>query len=67
MMLQDLPARLIPRLLKSVTWTDVNAAYTARNSLRAMAHRVAHSTSRVLNSRKADFWLEIRRAIARVF
>jgi predicted component of type VI protein secretion system len=43
MLLEHLPAKAIHRLLKSVTWTEVAAAYGNKHMLRRLIARVAPS------------------------
>lgn len=74
MLLQDLPAKTFHRLLKSVTWTEVDALPT-KNPLRRFASRIAQPGSwavrvqlgsYITNGRKIDRLLRIRRALGRL-
>jgi hypothetical protein len=40
-LLQDLPVKTIHRLLKSVTWTEVDAAFATKNPLRRFVSRIS--------------------------
>jgi hypothetical protein len=40
MLLEDLPEKMLHRLLKSVTWTEVDRTFTRERALRRFANRV---------------------------
>jgi hypothetical protein len=63
-LLQDLPAKTMHRLLKSVTWTEVDAVFPANAPLRRVTGLIVHSGLWLANLRKPDSLLKFRRAIA---
>jgi hypothetical protein len=63
-LLQDLPAKTMHRLLKSVTWTEVDAVSPAKTPLRRVIGLIGHSGLRSVNLRNPDLLLKFRRAIA---
>ena len=52
MLLQDLPEKTFHRLLKSVTWTEVEGAFPIKNWLRRFIIRVAQLSRWVMSIRK---------------
>ena len=52
MFLQDLPEKTFHRLLKSVTWTEVEGAIPKKHWLRRFISRVAQPIRRVMSIRK---------------
>jgi hypothetical protein len=52
MRLQDLPEKTFHRLLKSVTWTEVEEPFPIRHWLRRFKSRLAQPSRRVMNIRK---------------
>ena len=56
-LLQDLPSKTSRRLLKSVTWTEVDAASPAYSPLRDLVGRVARRGQHLVNLRAAIAWL----------
>jgi hypothetical protein len=54
-LLQDLPSKMSHRLLRSVTWTEVDGAFPIR--LRQLAGRAARASQRLVNARAALAWL----------
>jgi hypothetical protein len=59
-LLQDLPSKTSHRLLKSVTWAEVNATFPAHIPLRKLVSRVARRGQRLMNLRAAIAWLSRR-------
>ena len=47
MLLQDLPAKTFHHLLKSVTWTEVDAAFPIKKALRRFVGRIGQPGRRV--------------------
>ena len=58
--LEDLPSKTSHRLLKSVTWTEVDGASLAHIPLRQLVGRVARRGQRLVNLRAAFAWLSRR-------
>jgi hypothetical protein len=54
-LLQDLPSKISHRLLRSVTWTEVDGAFPIR--LRQLVGRAARAGQRLVNARAALAWL----------
>jgi hypothetical protein len=52
-LLQDLPSKTSHRLLRSVTWIEVDAAFPAHIPLRKLVGRVAHLGQRSVNAHTA--------------
>ena len=52
MFLQDLPEKTFHRLLKSVTWTEVEGAFPIKHWLRRFIIRVAQLSRWVMGIRK---------------
>jgi hypothetical protein len=52
MLLQDLPEKTFHRLLKSVTWTEVESAFPIKHWLRRFISRVAQPNRWVMSVRK---------------
>jgi hypothetical protein len=52
MFLQDLPDKTFHRLLKSVTWTEVEGAFPIKHWLRRFISRVAQPSRWVMSIRK---------------
>jgi hypothetical protein len=52
MLLQDLPEKTFHRLLRSVTWTEVEGALPIKHWLRRFIVRVAQLRRRVMSIRK---------------
>jgi hypothetical protein len=52
MHLQDLPEKTFHRLLKSVTWTEVEGAFPIKHWLRRFISRAAQPIRRVASVRK---------------
>jgi hypothetical protein len=46
-LLQDLPAKTLHHLLKSVTWTEVDAAFPIKNPLRRFVGRIRTAIDRL--------------------
>jgi hypothetical protein len=59
-LLQDLPSKTSRRLLKSVTWTEADAAFPAHIPLRQLVGQVARRGKRLVNLRTAVAWLTRR-------
>jgi hypothetical protein len=58
--LEDLPSKTSHRLLKSVTWTEVEGASHAHIPLRQLLGKVARRGQRLVNLRAAIAWLSRR-------
>jgi hypothetical protein len=54
MRLQDMPEKTLHRLLKSVTWTEVEGAFPIKYRLRRLINRFAQPSRRVTSARKKD-------------
>jgi hypothetical protein len=52
MRLQDLPEKTFHRLVKSVTWTEVEGVFPIRHWLRRLIRRLAQPSRRVMSVRK---------------
>jgi hypothetical protein len=52
MLLQDLPEKTFHRLLKSVTWTEVEGAFPIKHRLRRFISRVAQPSRWIMSVRK---------------
>jgi hypothetical protein len=52
MLLQDLPEKTFHRLLKSVTWTEVEGAFPNKHRLRRFISRLVQPSSWVVSIRK---------------
>jgi hypothetical protein len=57
MLLQDLPSKISHRLLRSVTWTEVEGAFPAHGPLRKLSDRAARLGRRWISLRAAFPWL----------
>jgi hypothetical protein len=56
-LLQDLPKRMSRRLLRSVTWTEVDPVFTAEIPLNTLPGRVARLGRRLVNLRDSIPWI----------
>jgi hypothetical protein len=56
-LLQDLPKRMSRRLLRSVTWTEVDAVFAAESPLGTLPGRVARLGRRLVNLRAHIPWI----------
>jgi hypothetical protein len=56
-LLQDLPKRMSRRLLRSVTWTEVDAVIAAEIPLSTLPGRVARLGRRLVNLRATIQWI----------
>jgi hypothetical protein len=56
-LLQDLPKRMSRRLLRSVTWTEIDAAFFAEIPLSTLPGRVARLGRRLGNLRANIVWI----------
>jgi hypothetical protein len=74
MLLQDLPAKTLHHLLKSVTWTEVDAALPIKNQLYRFVSRIARPGRWVVSVQQSHYithgWMSdrlfgIRTAIGR--
>jgi hypothetical protein len=74
-LLQDLPAKTFSHLLKSVTWTEVDAASPIKNPFRRFVSRIAHPgrwvvsvqhSHHTIHGRMIDRLLRIRTGIDRL-
>jgi hypothetical protein len=54
MLLQDLPEKTFHRLLKSVTWTEVDGAFPIKHWLRRFISRVSQTSRRVMSVRTSN-------------
>lgn len=52
MLLEDLPERTCRRLLKSVTWTEVDRVFPNEHGLRRFISRVAQPSRWIMHKRK---------------
>jgi hypothetical protein len=59
-LLQDLPSKTSRRLLKSVTWTEADAAFPAHKPLRQLVGRVARGGKGLVNPCTAVAWFNRR-------
>jgi hypothetical protein len=63
-LLQDLPAKTIHRLLRSVTWTEVDAVSRADTARRRVIGLIGRSGLWSVTLRESDLLLKFRRAVA---
>ena len=56
-LLQDLPKRMSRRLLRSVTWTEVDTVFAAEIPLSTLPGRVARLGRRLVNLRATIPWI----------
>jgi hypothetical protein len=56
-LLQDLPKRMSRRLLRSVTWTEVDAVLVDDIPLNTLPNRVARLGRRLVNLRATIRWI----------
>jgi hypothetical protein len=56
-LLQDLPKRMSRRLLRSVTWTEIDAVVAAEIPLNVLPGRVARLGRRLVNLRDTIPWI----------
>ena len=60
MILEDLPAKTVHHLLKSVTWTEVDAALTIKNPLRRFVSRIARPDRWVVSVQQGRYIVDGR-------
>jgi len=63
-LLQDLPSKTMHRLLKSVTWTEVEPVSAVHAPLRRISGLIGRSGLWPMTLRKSDSLLKFRRAVA---
>jgi hypothetical protein len=70
-LLETLPAKMFRQLLRSITWTEVDANFATKNPLRQLVSGVAHPSRWIVAAGQGDYifrrrLLRIRASVARL-
>lgn len=55
MLLERLPAKMFHQLLRSITWTEVDAAFPIKNLLLRFVGGIAHPSRWIVGARQSDY------------